>query len=69
MFRADVPIGAPAPLLLSLPARDTRATSLSLAVHANGPGRLTLTDLRVQGQTPELAAYIGRMLRFPSPQW
>ena len=43
--------------------------SLSLAIHATGPGRVTLADLRLQGQTPELAAFVRRTLRFPSPEW
>lgn len=69
VFRTDLPIGpANTPVLQHLPA-GTRAVSLSLALHASGPGRLTLTDLRLEGQTPELAAFIRRTLRFPSPQW
>jgi hypothetical protein len=47
----------------------TRASALTLSVHGSGGGRLALSDVRVEGQTPALAAYIERMLRFPSPQW
>lgn len=69
VFRSDLPIGpAERPVLQALPA-GTGAVSLSLAIHATAPGRVTLTDLRLQGQTPELAAYIRRTLRFPSPEW
>ena len=69
VYRSELPVGpTERPVLLSLPA-GTRAVSLSLALHATERARATLTDLRLQGQTPELAAFVRRTLRFPSPEW
>ena len=47
----------------------TRASALSIAVEAPGDNELRLTDLRVQGQTSELHAYVRRNLRFPAAGW
>lgn len=44
----------------------TRGHALTLVVHSAGPNRVTLTDLRVAGQSPELHKYVRRMLRFPA---
>jgi hypothetical protein len=40
------------------------ASELSIVVDAAGPTRIRLYDLRVQGQSPALAAYV-RQLPFP----
>jgi hypothetical protein len=44
----------------------------SMAVEINAPAaedtRIRLGDVRLQGQSDELAAYLNRMLRFPGPQ-
>jgi len=52
-------------LFEALPA-GTRAASLSIAVQADRDDELTLTDLRIQGQTEGLRRYIERVLRFPA---
>lgn len=66
--RLDLERQSPRPLRLRLP-EGTRGAALRVRIA--GPGRRTslfLDDLRVLGQTPELAAYIRRWLRFPPAQ-
>ena len=43
------------------------ARRLTLELSATGPAHAWLTDLRVQGQTPDLERYIAERLRFPAP--
>jgi len=43
------------------------ARRLTLELTATGPAHAWLTDLRVQGQTPDLERYIAERLRFPAP--
>lgn len=40
--------------------------TLEIAALSRAPARVEISDLRVQGQPPELAAYVRRMVRFPS---
>jgi hypothetical protein len=69
VYSSECPLsGAGGQILEPLPA-GTRASAVTISVRGNGAGRLTLADLRVEGQTPALRAYIQRVLRFPSPQW
>jgi hypothetical protein len=69
VYSSECPLtAAGAQVLYRLPS-GTRAAALTLSVHGTGAGRLRLADVRVEGQTPALSAYIERMLRFPSPQW
>jgi hypothetical protein len=44
----------------------TAASRLTLELTSTGPAHAWLTDLRVQGQTPELERYISRKLHFPT---
>jgi hypothetical protein len=55
----------PTSLLEALPP-GTRATTLVLVGRGEGDERLTLTDVRVLGQTPALRDYIRRNLTFPA---
>ena len=43
------------------------ARRLTLQLTAAGPAHAWVTDLRVQGQTPDLERYIAGRLRFPAP--
>ena len=65
VYHAELPVSGAAPVALALPP-GTSATSLSLAIHAPGPTRVTLRDLRLQGQTEALREYVDRHLRFPA---
>jgi hypothetical protein len=51
-------------VLETLPA-GTRGRSLLLLFEADGPDRVTLSDMRLEGQSAALHAYVRRMLRFP----
>jgi hypothetical protein len=54
------------PIESVLPA-GVRASGLTLELSSAGPAYVWLTDVRVQGQTPELERYINQKLQFPSP--
>jgi hypothetical protein len=45
-----------------------RASRLRLELSSATPVHAWLTDVRVQGQTPELERYINEKLRFPAPR-
>jgi hypothetical protein len=69
VYTADVDVTASdARVLRPLPA-GTRASSLSIAVQSPGDDRLSMTDLRIEGQTEALHLYVRRNLRFPAPGW
>jgi hypothetical protein len=60
--------GRPTRLRLELPqAVPARRLRLEAAARHGEVARLTIADVRVLGQTPALAEYIRRRLRFPAP--
>jgi hypothetical protein len=44
-----------------------RARAASLTFRSDGSNRLTLDDMRIEGQSAVLRDYLRRTLRFPSP--
>lgn len=65
VYHTERPVDDGAPVTLALPS-GTRAAAVSLAVHAAGPLHLVLRDVRLEGQTEALRAYVLRNLRFPA---
>ena len=68
-LRRDVVIGPDNRLVLESFPLGTRARALSLAIQAPGRDRLTLSDVRLEGQSAALRDYVRRRLRFPAPGW
>ena len=44
-----------------------RARSAFVTFHSAGSNRITLTDMRIEGQSPALRDYVRRTLHFPAP--
>ncbi len=62
------PDSSPAQLLRRYPS-PVRARMLSIeAAASSSPARLSIVDLRVEGQSAALAAYVRQRLRFPPPE-
>lgn len=67
-FRATRELAADATQRIAIEAADgARANRMRVTIAAAAPAVVELDDLRVLGQTPELATYIRERLTFPAP--